>query len=102
MLPVSFFVDLLLAGDSKMVEALYQDERSIVYQSEEFLELRKFREKFLNKSLVRKYMKEIHGPKGKHFPGPVINFPGFKLVESLMKETPNDERTHKKFYILLR
>ena len=33
-----FYAELLLAGDTKMVEALYQNESSIVHQSQEFLE----------------------------------------------------------------
>ena len=80
----------MLLGDSKMVEALFIHPKALVFQSPEFTELLPYRKKFLNKNLVRKYLREINGPKG------------FKLVENLTKETPNDERTHKKFYILLR
>jgi hypothetical protein len=86
------FVELLMVGDTKMVESLFQDKRIIVHESEEFTEIRQYKSQFITKSMVKKYLKEIHGPKG------------FKILETLMKENKPEEkeRTHKKFYILLR
>lgn len=75
-----------------MVEALYQDPRTVVYEHPVFSKVKQHRSSFLSKSLVRKYLREIHGIKG------------FKLVEGLVKDNKPEEkeRTFKKFYILLR
>lgn len=87
---VQYFLELLLAGDTKMVEALYQHPNSIVFESEEFQILKQKRRAFLTKATVKKYISEIHGPKG------------YKVVEALSSKPEEEPKMHKKFYILLR
>lgn len=61
---VAYFCHLLLHGDARMVEALFQDEHAVVCQSEEFAVLRKNRDLFLTKQVLDKYLGEATGSKG--------------------------------------
>lgn len=90
---VSSFLELLLKGDTRIVESLFQSIHSIVYESEEFKFLKQQRLKFLTKQTLHKYLNEIHGPKG------------FKQLLNSNK-SPKDEqekiRLYKKWYVLHR
>eukprot|EP01127_Copromyxa_protea_P011729 TRINITY_DN2974_c0_g2_i1.p1 TRINITY_DN2974_c0_g2~~TRINITY_DN2974_c0_g2_i1.p1 ORF type:complete len:616 (-),score=99.34 TRINITY_DN2974_c0_g2_i1:70-1917(-) len=62
-----YFCELLQEGDTKMLETLYQSEKSVVFSSpfwEKFQKEAKLGNKFLTKKAISKYVGEVKGLKG--------------------------------------
>lgn len=73
-----------------MLETLFTDPRVVVFDSEEWSQLRAIRSSFITKQAARKYLSEIHGNKG------------IKKLESLREDGTDPVRLNKQFYLLLR
>ena len=55
------YLQLLIDGDSRMIEGLFTDEDVLVWYTEEWRSLREHRRQFLTSRAVQKYLTEIKG-----------------------------------------
>eukprot|EP00026_Physarum_polycephalum_P004461 Phypoly_transcript_04482.p1 GENE.Phypoly_transcript_04482~~Phypoly_transcript_04482.p1 ORF type:complete len:686 (+),score=122.42 Phypoly_transcript_04482:66-2060(+) len=96
---VSHFLDLLVHGDTRMIEQLFQDSSQIVFQHLLWDELCHIREKFLTITSVQKYLDEAFRRKG------LLQVEGmWKDMENKQKLNDLDSKTKlmKKMYIMFR
>eukprot|EP01124_Arcella_intermedia_P028188 TRINITY_DN5670_c0_g1_i2.p1 TRINITY_DN5670_c0_g1~~TRINITY_DN5670_c0_g1_i2.p1 ORF type:complete len:741 (-),score=203.46 TRINITY_DN5670_c0_g1_i2:11-2233(-) len=95
-----YFCSLLLDGDAKILETLYENENSIILKSESwdrFISIAQLDHRFITKQVILNYLGEIKGPKGLK----QINKLSQKLGENI---NDNEWKTRfwKKWYILFR